>query len=67
MGGRQKRKMIAFLRGGEPGNQRILKGHKKICYQDKNCASRIVRTLIILTYVPKKQEDFVRLAEIKEK
>ena len=54
MGGRHNRKMIAFLRGGEPGIQGILKGHKEVCYQNKNCASRIARTLKILTYVLKK-------------
>ena len=67
MGGRHKRKMIAFLRRGELGNQRILNGHKEVCQQNKNCAQRIARTLIIFTQVLKKQEDFVRVADIKEK
>ena len=53
---RHNRKMIAFLRGGEPGIQGILKGHKKVCYQNKNCTSRIARTLIIFTYVSKNRK-----------
>ena len=67
MDGKHKRKMIAFLCGGEPGNQGDLKGHKMVCYLNKNGAQPIAGTLIIFTYVLKKQEDFVTVAEIKEK
>ena len=59
--------MIAFLCGREPGNQCILKGHKKDCYQNKNFALRIAWTLIIVTYVLKNKEDFVNVADIKDK